>query len=232
MDNLLEYIVPLVFAAIYFFGNMMSKKEGDDASPAAPRRQQSPDEAEAAARQRKIQEEIRRKIMERRQAAEREDGAAPVVPAPAQPERGRLTDYDRQLQKRGEAAAARRATPEVVRQPTPPRIPKEAPASKVEEVQSRGFSWDTSDNAYETQMQEQLRRIEATKRQAAQLKKQAAAAGVKTESKRRSGSGRSFSGPVREQLQDPAAARAAFIYGEVLGQPVSLRKQSSVPGLS
>ena len=37
---------------------------------------------------------------------------------------------------------------------------------------------------------------------------------------------------VRSNLKDPKVARSAFIYGEVLGPPVSLRKGSGVPGLT
>jgi hypothetical protein len=86
-------------------------------------------------------------------------------------------------------------------------------------------------------MQERLEQIEATKRRAEKLKREADAARKQTKdtrSKTDSRKGRRYlGGPIRESLQDPAAARVAFIYGEVLGRPVSQRKEaSSVPGLN
>ena len=90
MDNLFEIIVPLIFAAIYFFGNMLSGKS-DDASAPAPRREEDPDAVE---RQRRIQEEIRRKIMERRNAEGQ--GASPAS-EPA-------SEVDRSLRERHAAS--------------------------------------------------------------------------------------------------------------------------------
>ena len=82
MDNLLEYIIPVIFAAIYFFGNLLSKN-GDEgeAAPGAPRRSSESD-PEAAERQRRIQEEIRRKILERRQSEQGGAGTFEQSPAP------------------------------------------------------------------------------------------------------------------------------------------------------
>ena len=87
-------------------------------------------------------------------------------------------------------------------------------------------------------MQARLQQIEATKRQAEKLKQQAGMVGtekVGTAAPSRPQTTRQrsiFRGPVRASLTDPAAARAAFVYAEVLGQPVSQRKSPSVPGLS
>jgi hypothetical protein len=100
------------------------------------------------------------------------------------------------------------------------------------------FSWDNSDNIYDKQMQVRLREIERTKQRAAKLKKEAAEnqkrmSGGPMVSKQKQSQGTSLlSGSVRSSLRDPAAARAAFVYGEVLGAPVSLRKGSAVPGLT
>lgn len=209
MDNLLEIIVPLIFAAIYFFGNMLSGKSQEDDAPTGIPRRRAPaeDDAEAVERQRRIQEEIRRKIVERRG-----------------------------VEARRETREARKETRELVhetRESPPPFVTPTHEAGP--ESSPPAFSWDKSDNAYENEMQAQLKRIEATKRQAEQLKQRAAAARGQSEatvSKSRSTSGRYVSGPVRESLQDAGAARAAFVYAEVLGQPVALRKDSAVPGLN
>ena len=129
--------------------------------------------------------------------------------------------------------------------------PREEPAKAAPEPAPRqvarkegqpdgSFSWDSSDNAYDEDMEARLRQIEETKRRAERLKRQADTAHMKNEvgSGARKGrerrSGGYFSGPVRESLADPAAARVAFIYGEVLGRPVGLRdtSASNVPGLN
>ena len=208
MDNLLEYIVTLLFAAIYFFGNMFSKKSEDDTESPSRRETTPQEDPDALDRQRRIQDEIRRKIMERR---------------------GQETETRSQR-----AEAAPQATE--VSQPEPVVARQETPVKSVRRNSDTAtFSWDESDNAYGDQMASQLKLIEATKREAAKLQLKASQFSKvrdskegHSKSKRRSNL---FSGSVRSSLRDPAAARAAFIYGEVLGQPVSMRKGSQVPGL-
>ncbi|MEO0508348.1 MAG: hypothetical protein AAF065_00630 [Verrucomicrobiota bacterium] len=231
MDNLLEILVPLIFAAIYFFGNMFSGKSQDDDAPSGtPRRGRAKEEdADAVERQRRIQEEIRRKIMERRRVSEQGEQPQPV------PTGQELRERRREIEVRRETREVRKETREVVHesQEVPPFVVPTHEATT--EPTPPAFSWEQSDNAYETAMQEQLKRIEATKRQAEQLKRQANASHKRSEASkttRSSKTGRYFSGPVRESLQDPAAARAAFIYAEVLGQPISMRKGTTVPGLN
>lgn len=210
MENLLEVIVPLVFAAIYFFGNMLSKKEEDGAQP--PQRPSTTPDPEAVERQRRIQEEIRRKIQERRQSSE---GEQPVVPVAVPPSSERL---------RRQETKARRTAREHVKETREAAHGKQVPP-RLAPTHSGG--------GYESQMEAQLQRIEETKRRAEVLKRQAASSVSAASSERkRSRSSHTFSGPVRDQLRDPRAARAAFVYGEVLGPAVSQRKESSVPGLS
>ena len=209
MDNLLEYIVPVIFAAIYFFGNMLSKNgDEDEAAPGAPRRSSESD-PEAAERQRRIQDEIRRKILERRQTEQGGAGSFEQSPAPNM----RPADSVEAAQR--EAAEQRRRS-----QPEPYR-----PQFEPERPQA---------NPYQDEMQARLQQIEATKRQAETLKKQAQASREKLspQPERPSGSTYRARGPIRSRLKDPAAARAAFIYGEVLGPPVSQKKSQSVPGLA
>ncbi len=220
MDNLFEIIVPLIFAAIYFFGNMLSGKS-DDASAPAPRREEDPDAVE---RQRRIQEEIRRKIMERRNAEGQ--GASPPSEPASEVDRS-LRERHAVLEERRRRAAREQHKQERAAQSesAPDRIPD--PVSRIPDPV----------NPYATQMQQRLRQIEATKRQAERLTKQAA---ERTSSLRPqpSHSSRTTSrsplarGSVRSTLRDPATARAAFIYSEVLGTPVSQKKTSTVPGLA
>jgi hypothetical protein len=217
VDNIFEILVPLAFAAIYFFGNMFTGKKEDEAEPPplVPRDADSGETDEGAERQRRIQEEIRRKIMERRRS---QSGESPAPPLPVERPRPR------------EERAARAPEP----------VPQVRQVVREQTAHDNTFSWDRSDDAYDKSMDARLRQIEETKRRAERLKKQADNAHMKNEigsgpakrAKRRSGG--HFSGPVRESLADPAAARVAFIYGEVLGRPVGLRdaSSSSVPGLN
>lgn len=244
--DLLEIIIPLIFAAIYFFGNMFSGKSEDESAPrSAPRRLNEDQEGDAIERQRRIQEEIRRKIMERRREASNTPGSPDSRPAPTgnQPSASYSeSPTDRELRQRREAVQRRRAEREQQKrtasaEPSPAESSWErrAPARQSAESEPDSpFSWDSSDNAYESQMQERLQQIEATKRRAEKLKQQAAGMPQKSSivSPHTTHSSQFARGPVRKSLRDPAAARAAFIYAEVLGQPISQRKQSSVPGLS
>lgn len=201
MENILEVIVPLVFAAIYFFGNVLSKK-GDGAeedSPGRPvRRSASPEEEAAEARQREIQEAIRRKIMERR-GNPAEKASAPIegVPERAAPASSRLP-----------------------KEPLPREVPIEREASTA-----------PPENTYEQQMEAHQRRIEATRREAEALRAKALQAEApkalqgmsQAKSTRSTGS---FSGPLRNSLRNASAARAALIYAEVLGPPLALGGRS------
>ncbi len=174
MDNILEILIPLIFAAIYFFGNMFSGKSDGDSAPSIPggRQEEDPDVIE---RQRKIQEEIRRKIAERRGG---EDSRSPLdapssSPAPSQTQ--------------------------------PPLA------------------------TYESQIQERLKRIEATKRRAEKLKEQVHI--TQNNSNLEQNLPRSVRGNVRATLRYPSAARTAFIYSEILGQPISQKRNETIPGL-
>jgi hypothetical protein len=174
MDNILEILIPLIFAAIYFFGNMFSEKSDGDSAPSSGSGHQKED-PEGIERQRKIQEEIRRKIAERRG---------------------------------GEGSRA------------PLDVPSFSPAQRQSQLETA---------SYESQIQERLKRIEATEKRAVKLKQQS----------RINRSNTTFAhnppriarGSARSNLCDPSVARTAFIYSEILGQPVSQRKTQTIPGL-
>lgn len=173
MDNILEILIPLIFAAIYFFGNMFSGKSDGDSAPSIPggRQEEDPDVIE---RQRKIQEEIRRKIAERRGG---EDS----------------------------------------------RSPQDAPSSSPAPSQTQPPL-----ATYESQIQERLQRIEATNRRAEKLKEQVHI--TQNSSTFAHNPSRVGRGSARANLRDSSAARTAFIYGEILGQPISQRRNETIPG--
>lgn len=220
MDNLLEYLVPVIFAAIYFFGNMLSKKSDGEDTP------RSEEDADAIERQRRIQEEIRRKIMERRREGEGQggqmEGRAPARPQSSAPQ-PESTTADDLLRERRAAVEHRRQ-----------QRKQEAQSHRNRHTSEEQREWHPETNTYEAQMQERLQQIEATKQKAEKLKQQARASRERTPANAPLTTPRTSlaRGSVRSTLRNPAAARAAFIYGEVIGPPVSQRKTQTVPGLS
>lgn len=138
------------------------------------------------------------------------------------------------MQQRGHSRQTSQPAQDQTRgeQPIPSSV---MPRQEVEKEDSSGFSRGNSDDPYDDEMERQLKKIEASKREATRLQSNSAQGGVKSVGeigsslKRRK---RSSFDSVRSSLKDPAAARSAFIYGEVLGPPVSQRKTTGVPGLS
>ena len=176
MDNILEILIPLIFAAIYFFGNMFSGKSGGDSAPrnSSSRQEEDPDVIE---RQRRIQDmrEIRRRIAECRGG---EDSRSPL------------------------------------------NAPSSSPTPSQSQPETLSF---------ESQMQERLRRIEATEKRAEKLKQQSRITRGNTTFAHNPS--RVARGSARATLRDSSAARTAFIYGEILGQPISQRRNETIPGL-
>jgi hypothetical protein len=119
----------------------------------------------------------------------------------------------------------------------PPAIPSlSMQRREVEKNEFRGSAWDESEDSYDDERECQLKKIETTKREAQQTQSKSNQRGVQSTgeigSSRKPRKKKSSFGSVRSSLKDPSAARSAFIYGEVLGQPISLRKTTGVPGLS
>ncbi len=211
LEEILKVVGGLIFGAIYLFGNQIFKSKDEDETrpPTLPRQSGDSDGGadDYAARQRQIQEAIRRKIMERRQAT--------AEPSPAHEPVAVHREQQKKVIERHKQ--------------THQRAPHVEPTPEHAEADGR-FSWDTSDNVYEQQMQARLQEIEATKRRAEALKRKASKSTKAYEgqtSRKRSARGGLLSGSVRSVLRDPGAARTAFVYGEVLGKPVGLRSSGS-----
>jgi hypothetical protein len=209
MEDLFDILIPLVIAGVYFFGNMLSKKSGDESEDGLPmpRKREREVDYEQAERQRQVREEIRRKIEARRgEAPPASPGfpnSPPVTTAPPEPAR-MVRERTKQTDER--IHETRKPKPKVVPMP------------------------ETVDSPYGDAMQAQLAQIEATRKKAAALKAQGAAAARKLRTRERRTSrvgGFALKGPVRQVLRNPAAARSAFVYGEVFGAPVSLRSNGS-----
>lgn len=196
MENLLEIIFPLIVAAVYFFSNMFGKREDDGGQPGRPVNRDL--DSEEAERQRQIREEIRRKILERQQKPKAPE--APAVPAGV----------------------------DAVEQPrsvTPPPMPKVRTAETGTRAEAEPtFRWEQpATDVYAVQMAQQLQQIEATKRAAERLKVANTVEVDPVAGKRSGGSRVCVDLPIKASLRDPAAARRAFIYSEVLGKPVGAR---------
>jgi FtsZ-interacting cell division protein ZipA len=199
LEEILKVVGGLIVGAIYLFGNQIFKSKDEDKpeQPTQPRESASSDDD--AARQRQIQEAIRRKIMQRRQATATATSSA--EPASAHRERHKqVVEQHKETHQRA------------------PHVERTPEASEVDDR----FSWDTSDNVYDEQMQARLEQIQATKRRAEVLRHQAGRSTTKVKQARSTGGGFP-AGSVRSVLRDPAVARTAFVYGEVLGKPVGLR---------
>jgi hypothetical protein len=199
LEEILKVVGGLIVGAIYLFGNQIFKSKDEDTpeQPTQPRESASSDDE--AARQRQIQETIRRKIMQRRQATATATSSA--EPASAHRERHKqVVEQHKETHQRA------------------PHVERTPEASEVDDR----FSWDTSDNVYDEQMEARLEQIQATKRRADVLRHQAGRSTTKVKQARSTGGGFP-AGSVRSVLRDPAVARTAFVYGEVLGKPVGLR---------
>jgi hypothetical protein len=170
----------------------------------------------------------------------KKDDAEDKQPAPRQRSRQEQdaedADYQRneqegmmeQLLQSGQIVQEARAEPPVI-----PSLSMER--REVEKNESRGSAWDNIDDSYDEEMERQLKKIETTKRNAAKFQSELTQSGIQSTGEigsSRKPRKKSHFGSVRSSLKDPGAARSAFIYGEVLGQPISLRKTTGVPGLS
>ena len=210
LEDILKLVFSLVFGAIYLFGSQIfkGKKEDNPQRPENPRKTGEDDQEvdEHEARQRKIREAIRRKILERRS---KKDGSEPAFEEPLVQNQEQLRE-DTGTFEGMESSAADTSGP----------VQETAKSDK-------SFSWDVSGNIYEKQMQERLQQIEATRLQAKAFEQKAGRidfASAESSQAKDSIQEELFFGPVRSTLRSPKSARVAFVYGEVLGKPLSLRQ--------
>jgi len=171
MENLIEIIGPIVFAAIYILGNFFNKNKEENESNA------------------ESQEDYNFEIKE-------EEYQPPL-----------------QVQKTAKPVAENRKQKQQIAPP-----------------QSADFSWENSHISYESQMEAQLKKIEATKREASKLLAQTTSNQIqhsKQTNTTQPAHNNNLLGSVRSKLNDPKVARVAFIYGEVLKPPISMREHSS-----
>ena len=211
MENIIEVILTLVFGFFWLFGGALFKRRENDESqqPASPQRSrtsESDQDADSESRQQDIREMIRRKIAERRQQSD----SGPVIV---------VSESEPQYRQQYESVEPQRRVDASVDS-------AQSPQEAVDEI----VSWNAGNNAYEQEMEARLQEIEATKRKAEALKKK-----IKQVKQDQHGSsqgdhtsqeGALLFGSVQSALKNPRAVRAAFIYSEILGKPISLRNLS------
>ncbi len=212
----LEILIPIIIIAVYIFSGLRGR--GGDSQSADPE-PDSPEGREAAAERERVQAEIRERILERRREAENafnqkkaevEQVNQPASPPPVPPA------------ARTQAREMRRPT-NIPQAPDRPEMPGR-PSDPT-------FSWSDSGNPFAKELAEKREQIAKTQRQADALRKKHGSgkpaqssfpSGGSTERGKHSAG--IFRGSVRETLLEPGAARKAIILGEVMGKPVSMRK--------
>lgn len=205
MEDLFDIIIPAVVMAVYFFGNLLSKKSKDDEGQEPSRSEPNlPEESEYL---RRVREEIRRKVEARKNAPPESERLEKPRPEPALERRKSTSERVHETRQR-----------------------TSAPVPQPETIAA-------TRDAYQNQMKARLAKLKKTQQEAAALKGQALK-NSPSMMKKTTGQSRTkrfgLNGSVRQNLKDAASARTAFIYGEVLGSPVGLRKDTSnsVPGLA
>ncbi|MAS64788.1 MAG: hypothetical protein CL815_06155 [Coraliomargarita sp.] len=221
MESLLEVLFPLIVAGVYFFGNILSKKKDKSAAP-SPFNQEEVSPAE-----REVQEQIKRKIEARR--ASYDSSESELLTKTEQDNSHSPEDLVReQLKERRDNSRARR-------QVAQPRDTA-APAQSFKE-QSKEYAWrlTEAENNYAQEMENRRKKLEDTQRKAKALRKKSKQGAYTIKQAMRQDSSRSlqtkgqYAGSIRTRLRSPSAAREAFIYSEVLGAPIALKKSSSLP---
>ena len=221
MESLLEVLFPLIIAGVYFFGNILSKKKDKSAAP-SPLNQEEVSPAE-----REVQEQIKRKIEARR--ASFESSESELLTKTEQDNSHSPEDFvGEQLRERRDFNRARRQVAQ---------SRDAAATAQSSKGQSKEYAWrlTEAENNYAQEMENRRKKLEDTQRKAQALRKKSKQGAysmkqaISEHSCRSSQTKDLYAGPIRRHLRTPSAARVAFIYSEVLGAPIALKKGSSLP---
>ena len=199
-NNWLEYLAPIFFFLVWYISKLFSPKEQqeEEEETFAPTREQ----LEEAERTRQLQEEIRRQVVARQQGRQKPQAA----PAEQQNQ-----PYVPPLPEEREVYPS----PPPAYEPTP--VPRPAVPDFQEQL-SRQMA----------QLQEaEARKEEALKRLGQKLKGRQAALVRKAAPSSRAFPARGFRADIHARLKDPDGLRKAFVFYEILGPPVSVRKGSA-----
>jgi hypothetical protein len=241
MDNWLELLLPLIFIALYIFGNRGQKKKEEGEESAAPSRrpQSEGGEADADAEARRIQEEIRRLIVARQGRGEESGEGERGTPTPAaQPLRREVQQPQRSM----EAAPGHRAASE--RGVTAPKSmdnihDQGRRRELIESNRSPGSQVLASERSnaalrrieeQEADIQDKERQTAALRAQARQLqeKTSAVASDLRRRTLRTTSDGSLDRGAIKQLLRNPQSTRHAFLLTEILGTPVGQRRNDAI----
>ena len=198
MENIIELVITIIFGFFWLFGNNLFNKNQEEQEPVQPttqRRKKKRDRDSVSSDSEARQYEIREFIRRKIEEHRQQGEPRPVVTFEPEPQ-------------------------EEMREPL-------VVAKTAEAKTDEPFSGSSDEGAYTLEMQARLREIEATKRQAEALRSKVKQIVPESED---TDSGKSFEQEyrlslrsVKSALKNPRSARAAFIYGEILGKPVSLQ---------
>ncbi len=225
MDNLTEWLVPIVVFIIWAINaaiQLGKKKDADEGSSRryTPLDHPANDDNERA---RRIQEEIRRKIAERRgESGQPRAESGPVYPREQADEPGPPPLHrPERMPSPLEAPRPMTSSREVAHRRQ--RFPQPAPSSEPAYGEARN---------YMAEFEARQREIEAAERKADAARKQArelVAQKLVTRRKRHhTAYVNSVAGSLRKDLRDPLALRKAVLHYEILGTPVGLRRDDQL----
>jgi len=193
----MEILVPLIIAfVLWVIGKLTGEDDGNQ--PSRPPGRQAP--ADIDERTRRIQEEIRRRIAER---SGEEGQPQPIAPPPAQEEEEYESPFIQEYEE-----------------PTPPPVEQPIRGSQMDDFRRRIEEQKAKARYAAEQAQEATEKAERIFSQQARRKAQSeqpvwGAPTAEVSQIRRE---------VYDTLLDPLAARKAFLYYEILGTPVGLRR--------
>lgn len=235
MDNILEFLLPLLFILIYFFGNRFGKKE-EEAGDEAPARKapgdKRPEASPASEEARRIQEEIRRLIVARQGREEDSEEIphnAPVSTSSASGSRPEGTAGQRSLNPAGSGGRSERGEAFV-----PKSMESLQDPVRLARGQTGGQEQPSQANQALRRIQEQEDAISRKQSEADALRKKANALHRKAGSIAMSGRPRLQAAGVlnrdgvKSLLRNPQSTRHAFLLQEILGTPVGLRSDDAI----
>ena len=210
----MEILVPIIiFAILWVIGKVTgADEEGQPGRPPPGRAAEEIDE-----RTRRIQEEIRRRI------AERQGGGSP------QPQQRQATPPPVQERKHTELASERRQQEFKDQQEQRDRA-EERREREFREAHAQRTSGEGMDavSKYKQQIEEQRKKAREAAAKAESFRKRQPAKIAKVIKKERWGGNPAEVSAIRrdiyDTLHDPLAARKAFLYYEIMGTPVALRR--------
>ncbi len=209
-----DWLMPVVIVIFFILKAVFGKRETAEDGQPEPTSSSPPVEID---RSQEIQKEIRRRIAERKQQQQPQQ-ASPPQRTPAQ----------QQTQMHPQQQAGQTTFRPTTREPSDDGFHQARPEAHTRYEQFADSKAASAQVDLEAQLREQLQKMEETKAHAARIRKSKSWG-------KSSRSGQQHTpdivGSLRDEvvnsLSDPRGPRKAFLYMEVLGAPVSARRENS-----